>query len=352
VSTSQPKKPTPQIRSSTEFARYVGLARTTVSRVLNGQPGLKPKTIERVQRAIEETGFVPNAYALHLKGKRTATVGICVENLLTPPVVRKLAALQHQLREKNFTSLIEVIEAGHGDKVIRHFLSMRVEAVVFIGHFNEDELTRHVAELTQRETPHLVIDHFGIKGANTVTLDRPRAMQMLMDHLFDLGHRRFGLLAFNSQARSVRDRLRAIHESITARGLSSEQCTVALDGEYPRTNDFEEGRRIARTAVERGNLPTAFIAVNDEVAIGAMRGLQESGVRVPEDISIAGFNNLDVCLMPTPALTSIDQRIEETVQDAVEVLLPQLGQPPAAKALVKMIEPLLVVRGSTGPAKS
>lgn len=351
MSTSQPKKPTPQIRSSTEFARYVGLARTTVSRVLNGQPGLKPKTIERVQRAIEETGFVPNAYALHLKGKRTATVGICVENLLTPPVVRKLAALQHQLREKNYTSLIEVIDSGHGDKVIRHFLSMRVEAVVFIGHFNEDELTRHIAELVQRETPHLIIDHFGIKGANTVTLDRPRAMQMVMDHLFDLGHRRFGLLAFNSQARSVRDRLRATQETLAGRGLSPEQAIEMFDGAFPRTNDFEEGRRIARMAVERGNLPTAFVAVNDEVAIGAMRGLQETGVRVPEDVSIAGFNNLDVCLMPTPALTSVDQRIEETVQLAIEALLPQLGQPPAAKALVKMIEPLLVVRGSTGPAK-
>ncbi|MFT3870216.1 MAG: LacI family DNA-binding transcriptional regulator [Nibricoccus sp.] len=352
MSISQPKKTTPQIRSSTEFARYVGLARTTVSRVLNGQPGLKPKTIERVRRAIEETGFVPNAYALHLKGKRTATIGICVENLLTPPVVRKLAALQHQLREKNYTSLIEVIEAGHGDKVIRHFLSMRVEAVVFIGHFNEDELTRHIAELVQRETPHLIIDHFGIKGANTVTLDRPRAMQMVMDHLFDLGHRRFGLLAFNSQARSVRDRLRATQEALLARGLVLEQAIEMFDGAFPRTNDFEEGRRIARTAVERGNLPTAFIAVNDEVAIGAMRGLQETGVRVPEDVSIAGFNNLDVCLMPTPALTSVDQRIEETVQLAVEALLPQLGQPPAAKASVKMIEPLLVVRGSTAPAKT
>lgn len=352
MSTSQSKKPSTPIRSSTEFARYVGLARTTVSRVLNGQPGLKPKTIERVQRAIEETGFVPNAYALHLKGKRTATIGICVENLLTPPVVRKLAALQSQLREKNYASLIEVIEAGHADKVIRHFLSMRVEAVVFIGHFNEEELTRHVAELSTRGTPHLVIDHFGVKGANTVTLDRPKAMHEIMEHLLDLGHRRFGLLAFNSQTRSVRDRLTAVQSAVASRGLSLDQSIVMLDGAYPRANDFEEGRRIARTAVDRGQLPTALVAVNDEVAIGAMRGLQESGVRVPDDVSVTGFNNLDVCLMPTPALTSVDQRIEETVQVSVDTLLTQLGQPPAARAVVKMIEPLLVVRGSTGPAKS
>jgi DNA-binding LacI/PurR family transcriptional regulator len=352
VSTSQPKKPTPQIRSSTEFARYVGLARTTVSRVLNGQPGLKPKTIERVQRAIEETGFVPNAYALHLKGKRTSTVGICMENLITPPSVRKLASLQHLLREKDYTSLIEVIEPGNSDKVIRHFLAMRVEAVVFIGHFNEDDLTRHVAELTARETPHLVIDHVGIKGANTVSVDRPKAMHALMAHLLDHGHRTFGLLAFNSPARSVRDRWRAVGESLVERGLSIEANTQAFDGAYPRVNDFEEGRRIARVFVESGKTPTALIAVNDEVAIGAMHGLQEAGLRVPQDVSVAGFNNLEVCLMPTPSLTSIDQRIEETIQASMEVLLPQLGQPLRPRPIIRMIDPQLVVRGSTGPVKT
>jgi DNA-binding LacI/PurR family transcriptional regulator len=350
VSSSQSKKPAPQISSSTEFARYVGLARTTVSRVLNGQPGLKPKTIERVQRAIQETGFVPNAYALHLKGKRTATVGICMENLLTPPVVGKLAALQRLLRENNYTSLIEVVEPGNSDKVIRHFLSMRVEAVVFIGHFDEEQLTRQVGELTTRATPHLVIDHVGIKGANTVTLDRPKGMHALMEHLLGHGHRTFGLLAFNSPARSVRDRLHGIAEALTAHGLVYEQCVSAVDGAYPRANDFEEGRRISRAFIERGQVPTAFIALNDEVAIGAMHGLQEAGLRVPEDVSVAGFNNQDICLMPTPTLTSIDQCVEETIKAAAEVLLPQLGEPSRPRPVVKMIEPLLVLRGSTGPA--
>jgi len=321
-----------------------------VSRVLNGQPGLKPKTIERVQRAIEETGFVPNAYALHLKGKRTATVGICMENLLTPPVVRKLAALQGLLREQNYTSLIEVVEPDNSDKVIRHFLSMRVEAVVFIGHFDEEQLTRQVGELVTRSTPHLVIDHIGIRGANTVTLDRAKGMHAVIDHLYAHGHRTFGLLAFNSNARSVLERLRGISEALVAHGLVFEQCTSALDGVFPRDNDFEEGRRIARAYVARGQMPTALIALNDEVAIGAMHGLQEAGLRVPEDVSVVGFNNQDICLMPTPTLTSVDQRVDDTIKLAADVLLPQLGEPPRIRPIVKLIEPLLIVRDSTGPA--
>src|ERR1041385_7519509 len=106
-STSKHKVPG-VIRSTADFARHVGLARTTVSRVLNGQPGLKQKTIERVQRALAETGFTPNAHALHLKGKRTSMIGICMEDLATPPAVRKLATQPRALRRRGFSSLIEV----------------------------------------------------------------------------------------------------------------------------------------------------------------------------------------------------------------------------------------------------
>src|ERR1051325_800771 len=114
-------KPQTVIRSTAEFARHVGLARTTVSRVLNRQPGLKQKTIDRVQRALAETGFTPNLHAIHLKGKRTSMIGICMEDLATPPAVRKLATLQRVLRSRGFSSLIEVFTPGTGREVVRHF---------------------------------------------------------------------------------------------------------------------------------------------------------------------------------------------------------------------------------------
>src|SRR3954471_3635641 len=182
------------IRSTADFASHVGLARTTVSRVLNDQPGLKQKTIERVQRALAETGFTPNAHALHLKGKRTSMIGICMENLATPPIVQKLATLQSVLRRRGFSSLIEVFSPGTGREVVRHFLARRVEAVVFIGHFHREEIEARIGELHGLGTPHLVIDHYGLKNANTVALDRAAGMQALMQQLIELGHRTFGLL--------------------------------------------------------------------------------------------------------------------------------------------------------------
>src|SRR5262249_19583093 len=107
---------------------------------------------------------------------------------------------------------------------------------------------------------------------------------------------------------------------------------------------------LARSFIKEGDLPTAFVALNDEIAIGALHGLQESGLRVPRDVSVAGFNNQDICLMPSPGLTSVDQEIGQTVEAAADIILGQIERDPSRRRVVRMIEPLLVVRESTGPA--
>jgi DNA-binding LacI/PurR family transcriptional regulator len=351
VASSGKSKVPAVIRSTAEFARHVGLARTTVSRVLNAQPGLNQKTIDRVQRALAETGFTPNAHALHLKGKRTAMIGICMENLATPPGVRKLATLQRVLRARGFASLIEVFTPGAGRDVIRHFLAMRVEAVVFIGHFHQEEVEARIAELKAHGVPHLVIDHYGLKGATTVSLDRAAGMEALMTLLLDQGHRRFGLLGISNGPSSAIDRLVGIEAALRGRGLEFEACAFSVDHLHERQNDFQYGRKLAASILEGPNVPTAFVGYNDEIAIGALRGLQERGLRVPRDASVTGFNNQDICAMTAPTLTTVDQNIDTTIATAADLIFSQLGKPLHPKIIIRTIEPKLVIGESTGPAR-
>jgi DNA-binding LacI/PurR family transcriptional regulator len=341
------------IRSTADFARHVGLARTTVSRVLNGQPGLKQKTIDRVKRAMDETGFTPNAYALHLKGKRTASIGICMESLFTPPAVAKLAMLQRRMRIREISSLIEVVDTESSRSVIRHFLSMRVSAVVFIGHFSEPELTLRIDELSSHGVPHLVVDQAGVPNANTVALDRRRAMAEMTRHLLGLGHVSFGLLGLSGTPRSIQDRLGGMAEALSAAGLALESSTLSLDHLHPRTSgDLEFGRALSRSFLAVKRVPTAFVALNDEIAVGAIHGFQEAGLRIPEDLSISGFNNQDICKMIMPTLTSVDQQIEATVEAAADFLISKIGHPIPRHPVVRTIQPLLVVRDSTAKARS
>lgn len=343
---------TPKVlRSAADFARHIGLARTTVSRVLNGAPGLKQKTIDRVQRALAETGFTPNAHAVHLKGKRTAMIGICMEDLVTPPLVRKLAMLQATLRARGYSSLMEVFAGDGGRDVVRHFQSLRVDGVVFVGHFRREEIEARIAELNTHGTPHVVIDHFGLRGANTVTLDRARGMQAVVGHLLAHGHRTFGSLGITKGPASRIDRMSGIQAALRAHGLEFESAVVVLDHLHERRNDFEYGRSLARSFLQQPRRPTAFIGYNDEIAIGAMRGFLEAGLTLPGDASVTGFNNQDFCRMTCPTLTTVDQSIEATVTTAADTLLGLLDRPPRAKPIVKTIAPTLVVGESTCPAR-
>lgn len=344
------RKAPPRITSTAEFARYIGLARTTVSRVLNRQPGLKPSTIDRVQRALTETGFTPNAYATLLKGKGTSSIGICMETLLTPPILLKLATLQRQLRGLGYTSLIEVYARGESRTLIRHFLSMRVEGVVFIGHFDGAELEARIRELTAHKTPHLVIDHHGIPHANTVTLDRAAAMRELIDHLAALGHRSFGLLGIPLDSPSRLERIHGIRAALAALGLDFQTCARTFDAHVARNRDFDFGHELARRFLELKEPPTAYLALNDEIAIGAMRALQEAGLVIPRDASVTGFNNQDFCVMMAPPLTTVDQQIEPTIKTAMQVLQSHLRNGMPARPVLRTIKPQLVIRKSTGPA--
>jgi DNA-binding LacI/PurR family transcriptional regulator len=328
----------------------VGLARTTVSRVLNGQPGLKKKTIERVQQAMAETGFSRNAFALHLRGKRTASVGICMESLLRVPSVQKLATLQRRLREMNYTSFMEVLDPDGTSRAVNHFLSLRVEAVAFIGYFSEKEVSERIAELTRHGVAHVVIDHAGVPGAHTVTLDRRSAMEQVTRHLLDLGHTHFGLIGISEPAKSTWDRLDGIRAGLAAKGLSLEAATLSFDHLLPRNYNYAFGRAMAASFAKAPSRPTAYMCLNDEVAAGAVRGFQESGLRVPADVSVTGFNNQDLCMISTPQLTSVDQRIPETIEAAITMLFDQIGKEIEVAPQIELIAPQLVIRESTGAA--
>ncbi|WP_146180220.1 LacI family DNA-binding transcriptional regulator [Opitutus sp. ER46] len=347
-----PARPTQPvlIRSTAEFARYVGLSRSTVSRALNGHGDLRPKSMERIQAAIQATGFTPNAHALHLRGRRSAMVGVCMENFLTPTAVAKVSALQQGLRDAGLVALIEVLEPGASQKTLEHFRSLRVEAVVFIGHFETAELAARITELDRHGTPHLVIDSVGVRRANTVSLDRTQAMADVVTRLHALGHRRFGLLGLSGNFQTVADRLTGIHRAVTELGLDPAASLLAYDHLHARRDHFEYGAVLAQEFLQHAPRPTAFIAVNDETAVGALLHFQAAGLSVPRDFSMVGFNNQNICLMTRPALSSVDQQIAETARIAVEILTRQIARPFTTRPLHRLVRPKFVDRGSIGPA--
>lgn len=336
-------KATPTIQSTAQLAEHLKLSRWTVSRALNGHPAVKLETRRRVEEAAIALHFVPSALARGLQGGRTGTIGVCFNELESPVLVKKISILHRLLRERGLRGLIELT---HGDpqaerEVIAHFVNMRVDgivtvysqfpsAVAFDGLLAGTEIgVVHVDPLTESLRP-------------AVTMDRALATTFLVNHLVERGHRRIALLGIRRTL--YPDRWRGLRAAFKRHRLSEKTDVRVWAHEDSTAQDYAHGRQLAEELLAGDFKPTAILALNDRVAIGAMTRLQEAGWRIPEDCAITGFDNLDIAEHCRPALTTIDHHSDEVMARALATLL----QPDAHD--FEALAPSLIVRASTGAA--
>jgi DNA-binding LacI/PurR family transcriptional regulator len=327
------------------------LSRATVSRILNGHKGIKKKNVDRVMQMVERTGFTANPYSHILRGRRSGTIAVCLSDFRQYPLLQKLAHVVRLLADAGFTALIETVDNADHVRRVRLATRMRAEAVVFAGQHSGAELTAHLHELAGARIPHVFTDSCGAPEANVVTVDRVRALEMATEHLLALGHRTIGIIGIVAGRSPVEDaRLGGLQRAVAARHLDPAQTLVSLAETARSASNLLYGREMAARFVAAGQMPTAFVTLNDEMAFGAIEGFRAAGVRVPQDVSVVGFNNEDIAVLTSPAITTVDAEIAASAAAAVEFLLSQLRQGIAVNGHSRFVPPRLVVRQSTGPA--
>ncbi|MES2693522.1 MAG: LacI family DNA-binding transcriptional regulator, partial [Verrucomicrobiota bacterium] len=323
------------------------LSAWTVSRAINGHAEVNPKTRERIRLAMEELGFRPNPLARGLRGSGTNLIGVSFIGMRSPIMTTKLFHLQERLREHKFRCVLEVMRDQATElRVLDDLLQMHVDGVVLCYSTLPSGEGPHV----RAKVPHVHVDPMYPQPGPTVALDRRRAMEMLMKHLLDLGHRRFGLLGIG---RDDAWRWPALLDIARANGLDAEKAYVHCGPKTAPDKSLASGSEMAALALRHPQRPTALVCVNDIVAIGAIHGVKTAGLSVPGDISVTGFDNIEVGHYLQPTLTTIEQNSPLLMQTAVDLLLGQIRRKtrtPKATPTVS-VEPLLVVGESTGPAK-
>ena len=344
--------PPPAIRTTAELATYLGLSRATVSRVLNGHPGVKRTTVDRVMQVVERTGFSPNPYSNILRDRRSASIAVCLATFKFVAFVQKLAVVVQLLAKAGYTALIETAENVDHVSIIKWVRRMRAEGVIFVGQHEQAGLADHVRELAAAGIPHVFTDDtFEIGRVNVVTVDRARGMELVAHHLFDLGHREIGLMGISHKSPVELARLRGLRTAVEARHLDPARVIVNVNDPPPLVNSMIFGREIALRYVAAAHMPTAFAALNDEVAFGAMEGFRVAGIAVPGVVSVVGFDNAEISKVASPSITTVDPNVRQSVAAAVEFLLGQLDKKPTLLTQPQLHAPQLVVRGSTGPAR-
>lgn len=342
-----PEKPAGPIVSVADFARHLDLSAWTVSRAINGHPEVNEKTRERIRAAMQELGFRPNPLARGLRGRGTNLIGVSFIGMRSPIMNTKLFHLQERLRDHQLRCVLELTERDPvvEARVVDDLLRLHVDGLVLC----YSNLGANEGPHLKARTPCVHVDPLRPQAGPSVSLDRRRAMQLLMEHLLAHGHRRFGLLGIG---REDAWRWPALLEIARAQRLDPEKTFLHFGADAPPEKSLPAGGEMALAAFRHSPRPTALICVNDLVALGAIHALHNAGASVPRDVSVTGFDNLDLGRHLHPTLTTIEQNPPALMQHAVDILVRQIrgGRRKPREPLAHLVAPTLVMGESTGPA--
>jgi LacI family transcriptional regulator len=335
-----------------ELARLSGVSVGTVSRALNGYADVRPETRERIMRLAQELDYTPAAAARSLVTQRSHVIGVFMEtgeghpDLQHPFFHEVLGGLKQRVGAQGYDLLLFASERpgnGYGPhsylKRARHH---SVDGVALIGLDQEDP---EVRRLVRAGLPCVGID-MDLEGpaAEVVMSDNVAGAEAAVRHLHALGHRRIATITGMLESRPGIDRLRGYRAAAQALGL-------AYRDEYVAYGDFyaESGREQTARLLQLPERPTAIFAAADMMAIGAVRAVAEAGLRVPEDVSIVGFDDIQLAPHINPPLTTLRQDKLGLGATTGDALIARIAGDPGRPSL-RTLAVELVVRGSTAPA--
>ena len=332
MATTPPERP--NIR---QVAVRAGVSPMTVSRVLNDSPKVLPDTRQRVLAVIEELGYRPNAVARALATQRTRRIGVLMDSVGEYGPASTLNSIELAARESGYTvTSISIRDEAHlsPEQSVAHLMDQGVEALCIVAPRSSS-----VSAIRRIDVgvPVLVVKAERDPGFLTVSVDQQFGTLLAVDHLAALGHTDILHLAGPLDWLDARSRERAFHARAQSWGMRERPIVV---GDW--TSDF--GYEFAR---ELTALPeyTAIFAGNDEMALGVIHGLHENGIRVPEDISVVGFDDLPMSRHFLPPLTTIRQDFHALGRTAMQVLQAAIEGRPIPQRTKIPVE--LVVRASS-----
>jgi DNA-binding LacI/PurR family transcriptional regulator len=339
------KKPDqrPEAVTLKAVAQHLGLTPGTVSAVLNDSPSARSipqETKNRIHAAAKELNYRPNFFARTLRNKRTYTIGVIAEEIgdsYSSPII---SGIEQFLRQRDYFFLTVVHR--HDQSLLNRYSQMLSERGV------EGIIT---VDTTVQEAPSLptvaIAGHKKLKGVTNIVLDHQRAATLALNHLKELRHERVAFMRGNPLSSDSHDRWEAINRVASEIGMHIDpELTMQIDTDDPTPM---LGYPFTKQLLARRKPFTALFAYNDISAIGAIRALQEQGLRVPQDVSVMGFDDIPGAAFHSPSLTTVRQPLNRMGVVAAQTLLDRIDNKKDYVSEIA-IEPELAVRESTSRA--
>lgn len=332
-----------QMTTIKDISMKCGVSVSTVSKVLNGYREIGEETTKRVQQAVEELGYVPNAYARQLKMKKSYHIGVLFSTLS-----------DYGFRNEYFAHILasfreEAAKAGYDITFIEHNIGKRTMSYLeHCKYRNFDGLCIVCAEFTDPEVievagsdfPVVTIDH-SFNDSITVLSDNTEGMRLLLEYIISRGHKKIAYIHGNKSS-VTHNRLVSFHQALKEHGLTLPDGYL-LEGEYRGAERAEELTQVLLNLPEP---PTCILAPDDYAALGVIKAVKKIGLRMPEDISVAGYDGISVSQALEPKLTTVKQDTDRIGKTAAKQLV-RLIENPMSVPLGNIVLPVSLVKGES-----
>lgn len=330
-----------------DVAKRAGVSPMTVSRVINKSGYISSETREKVERAIEELGYVPNALARSLRFKKTKTLALVLTDITNPFFTTIARGVEDAASEQGFTVMFCNTDESPDDEAeyLQVLVQKQVDGVLLVPAWSSVE---PITFLCDRNVPFVVLDRrVPDAHVDTVRCDSEQGAYELVRHLLDLGHRRIAVLSGSPEVTTATDRAAGYRRAMLEAGCSESDLLIAYS-----SFTQEGGYRMAQQMLNVVPRPTALFAANNFLAFGAFRAVREAGLRVPQDISLVTFDDLPATMVIEPFLTVANQLAYEMGQQATMLLLDRLAGKGPAEPQEIVLPTQLIIRQSSAPPRS
>jgi LacI family transcriptional regulator len=330
-----------------DVARHAGVSIATVSRTINAVPTVDKELAARVQRSIAELNYYPNTQARSLVSGRSRLLGLLISEITNPFFPELIRGFEDVLVEHNYELLIGSTnyDTRRMELCIRRLVERNVEGVAVMTFGIEAPL---LDQLVERNIPMVFVDaQVESMHAQTLLVDYAAGIKEAIAHLHALGHRRIAFIAGPMQQQTCQLRQQAYMGALEGHGLPVRKSLI-LAGDHTLTGGVEAANKLMALSPR----PTAVLCSNDMTALGVLRRLGAAGVRVPGEISVIGFDDIQLADYVHPPLTSVRMSRNDLARGAFAALRAMIQEPGVAAQKGVYIPTRLVVRESTGPAPS
>jgi LacI family transcriptional regulator len=329
-----------------DVARAAQVSLSTVSHVINGTRKVHSDTVQKVEQAIAALGYIPNTLARSLARSATATIGVAIPALSNHYFAETVQAIDTECAKHG---LMMLLTDTHDDpeqelRVVQSLHQRRVDGILFAP--SSDPQQRALKYLRANQVPTVLVDRLQGQDFDQVGVENTASTARMIRHLIDHGHRRIGFLSGTPASATSEERLQGYRQALQGAGLAYDAELVACG-----FSSIKPAQLATQQLLDLAAPPTAIMAANNMMTIGALHTLRERGIPVPQAMALVGFDDFDWASFFTPPLTVVSQPLEQQGSLAVQLLLQRMRDAQRAPEIRRLV-PTQVIRESCGCSRA